>query len=462
MNKKVFLVALAALLLPTSALGAELVVYDGDLDTAKSVMESREDISIGRDYRRLGDFVFPGLNDLWIAGATSSRECKIGVGLTNDDMEKLLERTAQTIDGLDVDGMPNIVKELDAALPCIREAVFSEQLARLHFFKGIIADFLGEDAKKTEAAFRDALAVHDMQWDESYRPDILVSFHKAKRTVDRWRAAESSQQVAVNYRFLYDDLMIDGRRDAASILPGTHLVQWSVDGKWYGRVFVIPQSRVTEITLVSEAGWHSVILHGPAAEDAGDLRIVKAFFAGMQDMEMTTVLSLAGEFPSGYVYYPSSMDPILKLEVVIQEETPDPTPTAKKQKVGGSIGVFGTYGLLNLHSYGGVSIIGHINPIAGLEIGFGGQVMFSRFKLVDYVLPTGIVGVRYVFDTPSIVGPFVGVYGLFHVQEPVVASVQGCGGVQLGLPSVRPTIMSCGGVDSLNTGHLMFRLGASF
>ncbi|NQV12445.1 hypothetical protein HQ524_03700 [Candidatus Uhrbacteria bacterium] len=467
MKYRAIFAGLMVAVLPASSLAAELVIYDGNLDTAKSVMERAESVSGGREFRTMGSLEFPGSQDLWIAGATRVANCDMGTEITNAELGTMLTVAQQAIDDLDTEKVAELMEYHDRVLPCISETVPPEEIAKLLFWKGMFASYLKASTKDVESAFMDALAMHEVEWTFGYGPDILEQYYKMKVIVEKWREPDNSNRIAVHSQFVFEDLVIDGQRDVSQLLPGTHVVRWKVDGVWYGRSFVLPRNSVKDCVLTSELEWKTALLDGPAEGDVAGLRVVKSFLDKESGVGKVTVLSLRGEVHSGYAFFPQSMEPVMVLDLQVGGNV----STSQEHKITGSIGVFGSYIFLSRTHFGGFSIMGHINFVANLEIGVGGQASFAKWRTedsagaeveVDYLLVGPVFGARYFLTRKAIVHPFAGAYVSVYIDAPPIVSVQGCFGVELGLPTVHPTLSICGGVASPGVGVAQAQLGINF
>ena len=427
-------------------------------------MKSEEVDKDGREFRAFDEASFPGSNNLWIAGAVDTISCNIEIEISVDALTILLDKVERNLENLELESIRDSLGQIRQMLPCVKEDVPSAVLARMLFLEGMSSWYINSDKGALQNMFEQALVVEDLKWDDAYGNALAAIFLAVKERVEDWREPESGMLIQVNVLFEYNELLIDGRRGATALLPGTHLLQWeALNGQRYGRVFSIESHDVKYVTLLDAGVWKESILHGPYNALPYSDDVVRAYLLGVHDGGNVVVLNLKDGKRNGYrLVANAESKPIVQLTLPAKVEMVGNSEMVRtRSSVRAKFALFGTTAVLGRYGYGGGGFAVHFSKVGGrFEVGLGGSFMFASYNENTYMLPGLRLGARYVFSPNHVVRPFVGAYGTFEVNEGPIVGGEVCGGIKFHVNDhFSPIVSLCGGAGMPGMGRAGFSAG---
>ncbi len=153
----------------------------------------------------------------------------------------LVDKAADDLDILEYEASIQKLDEVLAALPCTSTMISRELLVRIYFLRGLAA-FYSEEENETAAQehFRRALTIDStLPWDTDYPQDPELVFGRAREEVLRVELTT----LEFNLNGVVDNAFINGatmdRRGLLELMPGTHLLQYTVGEEYYSRLLVL-------------------------------------------------------------------------------------------------------------------------------------------------------------------------------------------------------------------------------
>ena len=363
------------------------------------------------------DLPFPSPDPVWIAGDARVVPCT-DPAFESEDLPALLDEGIEHIDSLDYEEGKRTLDRAITALPCSSDAVPREVLIDLYYFRGIAAYHL-DDRDGARQSFQYALAIDkEKTWDTNYPPEPQQVFLLAKEDAIGLGRIPIGHDVA---GASVGDLGFDGTpidptaAGVLQVIPGMHLVQYTVDGTPYSRLVEVRKEGPA--ALVTRAGLTAAVMGGPDA--SGMLPAARASLRALvqgRNLQRAYVVVLDGE-GSGHVFQYDETYTALQAPTIAPATGGGSSTTASVRRPAGeyspgglSLGL-GGFGYAHRTAYASFGLRGHVKLYRGLELDAGGGVNVKRYAREGgnwaAVLPFVRLGVRYRFGQAAF-RPYVG------------------------------------------------------
>ena len=363
------------------------------------------------------DLPFPSPDPVWIAGDARVVPCT-DPAFESEELPALLAQGVEHIDALDYEEGKRTLDHAITALPCASNPVPRDVLIELYYFRGIAAFHMG-DRHGAQQSFQYALAIDkEKTWDTNYPPEPQQVFLLAKEDAIGLGRMDIGHDVAGAdiVEFSFDGNPVDP--DAAGVLqviPGMHLVQYTVDGRPYSRLVEVRKEGPA--ALVTRAGLTEAVMGGPDA--TGRLPAARASLRALvqgRNLQRAYVVVLDGASGGKVFLYDETYTALQATAAVVVPTRgggsagTGKAPAGEYSPGGISLGL-GGFAFAHKTAYASFGLRGHVKLYRGLELDAGGGANVKRYQRDGSswvaVLPYIRLGVRYRFGQ-SAFRPYVG------------------------------------------------------